>query len=174
MSSIKGRCIQLASGENHTAVLTIPPISPTGDSCTADLYPQLYLFGSNEFGQIGQPITNTDELKQKYLFPTVFTSSKYGKSLWCDLPLIDRLFCSLLLCGPITNVFCGKATTFLQVFNERIVSDDNWINSEGKATSHYYGFGRNSCGELGIGQITETVYKPCEIEAFKGLDVSMV
>lgn len=70
MSSIEGRAIKVSCGENHTGVLAL------GNDSVHDNSPLLWLFGSNEFGQLGLPLPNGEsetEMKRKYLHPTAHT-----------------------------------------------------------------------------------------------------
>lgn len=62
--------------------------------------------------------------------------------------------------GFITNIFAGRGTSFLEV------------HDSSQTSTRYYAAGRNCCGELGIGEMSETVPSPKEITTLKGLDVS--
>lgn len=80
------------------------------------------------------------------------------------------LFNRLDLPGVITNVFCGCATTFVEVRSlpTKQKAGESQSSLQGP---RYYSVGRDSCGELGIGRIIETVEKFTEIDAFQGIDV---
>ncbi|KAL7067686.1 regulator of chromosome condensation family protein [Cryptosporidium serpentis] len=112
--------IYISGGENHTIVIT--------RSGT------LYGWGSTEFGQFGiDPIVDNHEHakleKYKYLYPVKLTNKVLEFPLYYE----------------IVNAFCGRATTFFVVKNNR--EKDNVLKVS------LYACGRNGHGELGLGEV---------------------
>ncbi|EEA07771.1 regulator of chromosome condensation family protein [Cryptosporidium muris RN66] len=110
--------IYISGGENHTIVIT--------RSGT------LYGWGSAEFGQFGiNPIVDNHEHakldKYKYLYPVELTNKVL------EFPVHYE----------IVNAFCGRATTFFVVKNNR---------KKDVSKVSLYACGRNGHGELGLGE----------------------
>lgn len=129
---LSGSCVRLSAGENHTAVICLTEAAAKAT---------LYMWGSGEFGQLArEPLPDMSNTKTSYLFPYSHTAS------------------SLNLPGTLTNVFCGRATTFLETRSSN-------------GGPHYFGLGRNSCGELGVPLDSTVVFVPQEIVALRGQEV---
>lgn len=67
----------------------------------SDLYPTVYAFGSNEFGQIFQelpPDVGGDEIKQKYLFPKAWSSNRFVDK--ASLIGVHSMYTIISVCAP--------------------------------------------------------------------------
>lgn len=130
----------ISSGENHVVCLN----SNTGE---------LYVFGSNEYGQLLQPITDETsnlsseklhEIKGKKLYPKLI-----------DLKILGlRGSTRSQEAEKIAKVFTGYATTFFVTNKQRI-----------------FGCGRNAQGEVGVGNPMTFIDKPKELTSFNGKSI---
>eukprot|EP01053_Blabericola_migrator_P010857 Blabericola_migrator_1__10856@NODE_624_length_7189_cov_211_722269_g455_i0_p1_GENE_NODE_624_length_7189_cov_211_722269_g455_i0NODE_624_length_7189_cov_211_722269_g455_i0_p1_ORF_typecomplete_len1149_score218_34RCC1/PF00415_18/3_3e06RCC1/PF00415_18/3_4e09RCC1/PF00415_18/0_69RCC1/PF00415_18/0_073RCC1/PF00415_18/1RCC1/PF00415_18/0_011RCC1/PF00415_18/4e07RCC1_2/PF13540_6/95RCC1_2/PF13540_6/3_9e07RCC1_2/PF13540_6/4_7e07RCC1_2/PF13540_6/0_12RCC1_2/PF13540_6/5_2e03RCC1_2/PF13540_6/0_29RCC1_2/PF13540_6/0_ len=151
---VEGVCLELVSGENHTAVLT----------ALKDNERRIYLWGAGDCGQLGlEPLPVTERNRTASLTPKGWSLHEFnfqhfessGPTTGEGVRLVTHPQAEDFKVATPLHVYAGKYTTFFTL--------------ETHGTIHTFGFGKNACGELGAGFEKDIVVNPVLLSTTKGV-----